>query len=152
MAKITGSEANKTQESSGIRKKEDLAFSRTELSPGLEKQWDSKMASQAQSVEDKAKMDDIRQKIADVQAAKDLAAAYGSKEEYLKAVQESSKAMQQNIAAKEEADRQQIHEQKKAQLAALERKSAEITIDKDLELWQQRESQEKARRERLDLE
>ncbi|MDD5437798.1 MAG: hypothetical protein PHC70_01495 [Patescibacteria group bacterium] len=151
MAKITGSEVNKA-EVSGIRKKEDVAFSKTELSPGLEKQWDSKMAAQAQSVEDKAKTDELRQRIADVQASHGLAAAYGGKEEYLKAVQESTKDIGQKLAAKEEMERQQIAEQQKAKLSALERRSSVFGIEKDLEVWQQREGEEKARRERLDLE
>lgn len=152
LGKITGRDAIKPPEASEIRKKEDLAFSQTELSPGLEKQWDSKMAFQAQSAEDKAKMDDIRQKIADAQAIQGSIEIYGGKENYLKAVQETTEAIRQRNITKEETERQQIYEQKKAQLGALERKSAELAIDKDLELWQQREAEEKAKRERLDLD
>lgn len=151
-SKITGRDAEKQPGSSEIRQKEDPAFAKTELSSSFEEQWDSRMATQAQSIEDQAKVDELRKMIADKQAYEGLKTAYGSKEKYMKAVQESTKALQQQFIAKEELERQQIAEQKKAQLEALKSRVATMGIDKDLDLWQQRQAEEAARRERLDLE
>jgi len=150
--KITGREADKKSEVSGIRKKEDLGTQETVMSPGLEKQWNSKMAVQAQSVEDARKLDDIRQKMADEEVGEALKVAYGSKKQFMKEAQESAKAWQQRIAEEKELENKSLAEQKAAQIKALEGKAARIGIDKDLELWDQREAEDKNRRERLDLE
>ncbi|MHB8831429.1 MAG: hypothetical protein ACYC44_04950 [Patescibacteria group bacterium] len=150
--KITGREADKKPEASGIRKKEDLAFSQTELSPGMEKKWDSKMAAQAQSVEDRQKLDDIRQKLADKEAAAAFMAAYGGGKGFAKEVLDRSLTEQANLANKEELEKREIEKRRIADLAKLEGKATRIGIDKDLELWEQREAEDKNRRERLDLE
>lgn len=151
ISRITGRDSSQGSDKEP-RKKEDLGTQDTIMSPGMEKQWDSKMATQAQSVEDRAKMDDLRQKIADQQAAAALKEAYGSKENYLKEAQESAKAWQQRIAAEKDIENKKLAEQKAAQIRELEGKATRFGIDQTLELSKQREAEERARRERLDLE
>lgn len=150
--KITGQQADKKSEVSGIRKKKDLGTQETVMSPGLEKQWGSKMAVQAQNVEDQQKMDDLRKEMADYQVKELLMQKYGGKKNYLKEAQESAKAWQQRIEAEKEIEKKNLAEQKAAQIRELEGRATRIGIDKTLELSEQRAAEEKARRERLDLE
>ncbi len=152
-AKITGGDADKKTEASGIRKKEDLGTQETVMSPGIEKQWNSKMAQQEQSAADQKKLDELRQDMASQSMIDERVYGFGGPEAYMQEVRESTEAFRKKYL-QEQAEKEKLRIEGQNKLKALSTVNPEelIKVRKDLELWEQREAEEKARRERLDLE
>ena len=132
----------------------------------------AKLRAMAAAETDLAKANELRHALADYEASvglalglsdsemieqeasKGLAGASRIKatEEFKKEAQKSADALRLNLQREKASEEQRIQEQKAASIKDLQSKATRIGIDKDLELWGQKQAEEKARRERLDLE
>jgi hypothetical protein len=153
LQKITGSgtpedAANPQKESP----RESGVFEKTEFSPGAQSKEEFIKAKWSAAKEEQAKLDEMRQRIADQQAAASLKEVYGGKKQFMKEAQKSADVLRLNLQREKASEEQRIQEQNAASIKDLQSKATRIGIDKDLELWEKKQAEEKARRERLDLE
>ncbi|MDD2785591.1 MAG: hypothetical protein PHS79_01705 [Patescibacteria group bacterium] len=114
----------------------------------LEEAWNAKMQSQA---EDRARLDDVRKRMADLKVSQSMWQSAGSKEAYMREAEKSAAEWRERLEREKEIERTQLEQQRAKQVEELKSKSVITGIDLALQQEEERQAEERAKRQRLGL-